>query len=489
MKGSTLPFFAIGLSLATGASLGALTRRSPEPQSAAGPTQSPASPSPSTLPASGPGNASPSKPSTLNPGQATDPALPNASETQQFASMDLSKQQEMLERVSARFPNRRDTPPSLLLWIHRAVAQLSPDQAASLLEALASNDQKDGPSESALASRLAAADPQRALELGKKLSSSKITGAALASIAQKDGAEALRVIAQLPKELRNNALESYRKEKSTRVGGSFETLAQTLKQNPELLTAYQSHWEMCSLIGNSLGQLALTDPQTALNQVRDLASTLEAQSAQDGSESAGGRDGRRSRRGGGPHTTSPISSTVESALAEMRSTSVQAASAFFDSLSEKEKSPWMASREAVSRFSSGGIEAAVSFAEKQSSDESMRSAALGTWWSLAEKDIVTASKWIDSLPAGPFRQGVLTAVMLNAWNQSSSWGDTQTAIEAGQRLSSRNAQLDYFANLMTDRHGSPRNVAEMLQELPLTEPEKRQLIEKLAPIPAEPKTR
>jgi hypothetical protein len=172
----------------------------------------------------------------------------------------------------------------------------------------------------------------------------------------------------------------------------------------------------------------------------------------------------------------------------MRSAAPQAASAFFDSLTDKEKSPWMASGEAASRFQAGGIEAAVSFAEKQTTEESLRSAALGTWWSLAEKDPATASAWIDSLPPGPFRQGVLTAVMLNAWNQSGSWGNLQTAVDAGLNLSSKKAQLDYFANLMTDRHGPPKTT-ELLQEIPISAAEKSELVQRLAPIKPESKPR
>ena len=480
MHSARLPLLALSLSLVAGAALGGITRRSPQTRSANENAEQEIKRASAALSATL-GVSAPSE-SARQPNAAGDSTLPNASETQQFATLDLAQQQQMLERVSARFPNRRDTPPSLLLWIHRAVSQLSPDQAASLLEALSSNPQKDGAAESALASRLAALDPQRALDLGKKLANAKVTGAAIAALAQKDGAEALRTIAQLPKELRRNALDASRKEGFTRVGGSFEALAQTLKQNPDLVNSPESQWEIRSMLGNSLGQLALSDPKSALAQVRELSEALDTLPPPDGAD----RDGRgRGRRGGSPPMSSPISATLDSALSEMRAVSPQAASAFFDSLSEKEKSPWMASREAASRFSSAGIEAAVSFAEKQTNDEAMRSAALGTWWSLAEKDLATASAWIDSLPSGPFRQGVLTAVMLNAWNLSSSWGDTKTAIEAGQRLSSPNAQLDYFTNLLTDRHGSPRNIAEIFQELPLSEAEKIQLIQRVAPIKTE----
>lgn len=141
----------------------------------------------------------------------------------------------------------------------------------------------------------------------------------------------------------------------------------------------------------------------------------------------------------------------------------------------------MASREAATRFQTGGIESAVSFSEKQTDDETLRSAALGTWWSLVQKDPAAASSWIDSLPSGAFRQGVLTAVMLNAWNLSNSWGSQQTAIDAGLQLSSKAAQLDYFTNMMNDRHGPPKRT-ELINDLPIPEADKMELIRRVAPI-------
>jgi hypothetical protein len=71
--------------------------------------------------------------------------------------------------------------------------------------------------------------------------------------------------------------------------------------------------------------------------------------------------------------------------------------------------------------------------------------------------------------------------MLNAWNQSNSWGSQQTAIDAGLQLSSKAAQLDYFTNMMNDRHGPPKRT-ELINDLPISEADKIELIRRVAPI-------
>jgi hypothetical protein len=172
----------------------------------------------------------------------------------------------------------------------------------------------------------------------------------------------------------------------------------------------------------------------------------------------------------------------------MRSVSPEAASAFFDSMGENVRSPWMFSDEAISRFRRSGVDAAVSFAEAQNDPEALRSAALGTWWILAQRDRAGAVQWIESLPEGTFRQGVLTAVMVDAWNESRTWGSSQTAIEAGGKLASRASQLDYYAALMADRpersYSQRMAKSEMISLLPLSDAEKAELYRRVAPIKA-----
>lgn len=468
---------SIGASLLAGAALGGIVNRSVKP-----PTtplgnseyrQTNSAPTPET-----PAEA----PSTASSKAKEDPVLPNASDTQNFGSLDFEKQKAALQRIQAKFSKSQDTPPSIQLWIARLASQLSADQTVALLESGFEEKGNNALSRTALSERLAAIDPQRALDLAKKLEDPQLAGCAIASLAVQDGALALRAAAALDEKQRSKALETLRSESLTKIGGSFDEMTKVLKENPSFTQSSMRGWGgIQPLLGTALAQSALADPATALKQVQDLSSELESILPPPPEDPTGGRDGRRGRRSGGQRGPTPITGIVEGALSEMRSTAPEAASSFFDSLSEKERSPWMASREAATRFQTGGIESAVSFSEKQTDDETLRSAALGTWWSLVQKDPATASSWIDSLPSGAFRQGVLTAVMLNAWNQSNSWGSQQTAIDAGLQLSSKAAQLDYFTNMMNDRHGPPKRT-ELINDLPISEADKIELIRRVAPI-------
>jgi hypothetical protein len=84
---------------------------------------------------------------------------------------------------------------------------------------------------------------------------------------------------------------------------------------------------------------------------------------------------------------------------------------------------------------------------------------------------------------------VLTAVMIDAWNQSRTWGSTQAAVEAGATLGSEATKIDYFASLLSDRafgmgRGFSSSRAELIQFLPINEAQKALLQQRLAPIKA-----
>ena len=98
----------------------------------------------------------------------------------------------------------------------------------------------------------------------------------------------------------------------------------------------------------------------------------------------------------------------------------------------------------------------------------------------------SAITWIESLPQGVFRQGVLNSVMMDAWMQSMSWGSDRAAIDAGAALLSKNSRMDYFASLMSDRRFGGRGSApsELIAQLPISEDDKQELYRRIAPVKA-----
>jgi hypothetical protein len=465
-------------SFVIGAGFGAVANLLPAQQSNIAATAAPApSPSRSVAADSQPAGA---------PSEAPQAALPNASELSGFDKLPLEKQLEALKRIAAGRVKNESYSPGIELWIARMAKQLSADQAAALLEAWPLGKEDDEFMRATIAARLAAQDPMRALELGKKLDDQRTVACAIAALAHTNGADALRAMADIEESKRGKVWENLAREGSFKTGGSFQEMASVLSEKPELLKEMRGGWAMSRILGMALTQSALNDPAAALASARQLGAEIERLAPADSAEA--GRDGRRGNGNrGGPRPASMVSQMIQSTLSEMRATDPDAASRFFDALGEKETSPWMHSDEAITRFQRQGIDAAVSFAEKQNDDESMRSAAFGTWWVLAQRDRSAAVGWIDSLPEGAFRQGVLTAVMIDAWNQSSTWGSTQAAVEAGATLGSEATKIDYFASLLSDRafgmgRGSSR--AELIQFLPINDAQKALLQQRLAPIKA-----
>ncbi len=419
--------------------------------------------------------------------QSPTPVAPlNTSELLGFEKLSLEKQVEALQRISDKRPKDEEYAPGIQIWIARMAKELTADQAVALIEALPQGKEGDEFLRATIAARLAAQDPMRALELGKKLDDPRTMACAIAALAQNSGADALRAVSEIGEAKRGQVWDNLFREGNFQSGGSFQEMAGVLREKPELLKDMRGNWAMSRILGMALTHTAMSDPAAALALVREFGAEIEKSAPADANEGASGRDARRGGNRGGSRP-SMVSSMIQSTLSEMRASNPDAASRFFDSLGEKEKSSWMHSDEAITRFQRQGIDAAVSFAEKQTNDESMRSAALGTWWVLAQRDRPAAVGWIDSLPEGAFRQGVLSAVMVDAWNQSRTWGSEQAAIEAGATLGSESTKIDYFASLMSDRafgfgRGSSR--AELIQSLPITNAQKSALQQRLAPIKA-----
>jgi hypothetical protein len=480
------PALQHSLILSTAAVFGFLAGKVPQPVNPApGPTPAALAAAPFAALAAATETAGTTGPSA-NP-EHRDPSLSGYSDIQGFNTLSIEEQSARLLRISSLFEQRTEQrrfgppipengiPPGLQIWLARTVADLSPDQTAALLESLAAAKPEQGGDfvRRLLAERLAAADTERALEFGKKTGDRRILAAAIECIAQQSGARAIRTAAALPEEQRVRIWESITFNNTVTPGGTFQEMAAALKESPGLLGRDRG---LTRMLGMSLAATALQDPKAALDLVKTLGTELEPSANEE--ENNGGRRYRR----GGPDT-SPSAQLLQSTLSEVRSVSPEAASRLFDSLSPKEKSAWMHSEEAISRYQSKGIESAIQFAEKQSDSESARFAALGTWSALAQRDRAAAFQWIDSLPEGAFRQGVLTGVMIDTWRNSSTWGSERAAIEAGAALQNPATRMDYYQYLLQRPFGGRgTSRAETVEGLPISEPEKLQLLQRIAPI-------
>lgn len=425
------------------------------------------------------------------PKATADTANPHLSDLHGFKDLSLEEQTARLIRLSAQFekrteqrrfgPSRRenDFPPSLQIWLVRMTSELSPDQTASLLESLAAakTEQSNEFVRRLLSERLAAADPQRAIELGKKNSDRQLLSAAIETMAQQDGAKAIRTVAAFPEELRYRIWEGIASNGFVTPGGSFQDMAAAVKESPSLLNRDRGGLSLSRMLGIALAQSAQQDPVAAIQQLRILEPELERASP-DGESG----NNRRYRRGG--QDASATSQLLQATLSELRESSPDSASRLFDALAPNQKSSWMHAEEAVSRFKTQGIESAIQFSEKIADPDSARFAAFGTWSALAQRDRESAFQWIDSLPESPFRKGVLTGVMIDTWRNSSTWGSETAAIEAGASLQNPSTRMEYYTYLLERPSfgGRSSSRSETIASLPISEPEKQQLLQRVAPI-------
>jgi hypothetical protein len=221
-------------------------------------------------------------------------------------------------------------------------------------------------------------------------------------------------------------------------------------------------------LGTMLAQSETNDPATLLARVQGLAAELTTIP-----KDANGHD----------VTSDGVSKFMFNGLVEeMRARDSRAASAFFDAIPDSAKTAWMFPAEAFSRFKDNGIDAAIKLSESQTNEDFAKRAASGAWWGLAQKNRDTALEWIESLPQGPFKQGVLGAVMMDSIMRSASWGSgsEQATIEAGATLLSKNSQMDYYAYLAGSKwlNGSPG----LIERLPISDAERLEIYRRLAPI-------
>lgn len=392
-------------------------------------------------------------------------ALPGQAEAETFSSLPLERQQETLQRWVSKRASLRGTGDELMML--RAVKTLSYEQAVALLEGFASATAGKGDSVDfvrvALKERLAALDPKLALEQGRQRGDSQLRSAAVVALTQKNAAEGLRAVAQLSEKEREGvwALATT----LTKPGGSIQDLAVLLKEMPQ--SAKVSAFSLG--LEGSLGWLAakrmVTDPVGGLGELRQIsAELLEAKGLGKASPSEQQQDQLH---------------TIMATMLELRALSPAAARTVFDALSEGERSNFLVSLEAAARLKETGPDAAVRFAETQAREESVKEAARGVWQALAQQDRSAALQWIESLPAGSFRDGVLDSVMREAALRTRSLGNAQDAFQAGAELLSKKTQLDYYSQMVAKNRLAP---SEVIDSLPLSDADKQELRRRAAPI-------
>jgi hypothetical protein len=462
------PILAISLSLAAGALAGVATHWSELSALSGSPRAA----------VSGPIHASETAtPFYLNEARITsdeDSALPGTSESESFSSLSFQKQKESLLRLSTRLLKGGSCGDQLLLA--RAMSELSFEQANALWEGITKTEglklDPANVAHTALTERLAALDPIRTLELGKKNSDPKITQAAILAMAHQNGADALRALAQLPDKFRGSVASEMRGALNDAIGrasGSLSEITAVLKENPQLMNQKSdSEGAVRRLVGQVASHAAESDPAAAMFEVRRMATDL--------AEVKPGEDPKAAQ--------SAIVARIASQMTRvLRYEAPDSARVVFNNLSDTERNSTMVALEASARLRQYGTDTAIQFAEKQAAPQSTKDAARGIWWSLAQQDRGSALQWIESLPDGAFRDGALNSVMQEASFRTRSFGDTQEAIRVGQELRSTRSKLDYFTSLAQQRRSDGSSQNEFISKLPLPEPEKRELRRRLAPIP------
>jgi hypothetical protein len=196
-----------------------------------------------------------------------------------------------------------------------------------------------------------------------------------------------------------------------------------------------------------LAHSSLSTPQETLSRVRSLFEQLQNSLPADA--------GKRLHK---LQLESSFKALVEGAYKQIASQSPEAASQYFDALSDSEKTK-LTAEEIRNRVSHGGSKAAFNLAEKLQSPTNQITAGQVISQLISEKDKPAMLGWIHSLPDSEFRRGVLKAL------------DSDT----GALLQSSKDRIDFFAAKDTR--------PEEVERLPLTNEEKALLLQKVAPIP------
>jgi hypothetical protein len=394
-------------------------------------------------------------------------ALPGQAEVETFSNLPRERQSEVLQRWVSKRASLRSASDELRML--QAVKGLVYEQAAALLEELGPAPAGKGDSADfvkvLLKERLAALDPKLALEQGRQRGDSQLRSAAVVALMQKNAAEGLRAVAQLSEKEREGVWDLG--TALTKPGGTVQDLTALLREIPQVGRVS----EVSLVLEESLGWLAAlrmaADPSGGLRELRQIEAELLA------AKGLGSSDPSEKQQ-------QPLHLII-GMMMELRSLSPEAARAVFDALSEGEKSNFLVSMEAAARLKETGADAAIRFAETQASENFVKEAARGVWQSLAQQDRSSALQWIESLPGGPFREGVFASVMREAAMRTRAAKNAQEPFEvgAGAELLSKKTQLDYYSFLISQNRLSP---SEVIDSLPLSDADKQELRRRAAPI-------
>lgn len=416
-----------------------------------------------------------SRRSPVSPADAALSPVHGTAEGEGFGSLPAERQSEALVRLDAKIVKDASTGDMLLMA--KLVSGLDFERASALWGRLPKPDnlksEVPGGAREVLAERLAALAPERVLDMSKTTEDPRLARAAVVAIARKNGADAIRALAQLPDKFQTSVASELRgslSEGLSRARGSIDAVTAVLKENPKLLDPKSpAEGAVRRILGQVASEAAAADPAAAMAEVRRLASALV--------QVKPGEDPKAAE--------SALVARIGSQMTRaMRSDAPQSERVVFDSLADNEKNDLQVTLEAAARFRAGGAEEAIRFAEKQSKEQFTKDAAAGVWWSLAQKDRSAAMQWIESLPQGPFRDGALNSFMQEASFRTRSWGDSSETIRAGAEFLSRSSKMDYFTMLAGQSRGPGVSRSEFIASLPLPEADKVELRRRLAPIRA-----
>lgn len=402
-------------------------------------------------------------------------AFENQSQTKPFHTLDLEKQAAFLKRLALK--STGSLPVSTTVLLAKLISTLSADQVEALLKDPPSGKIEQNEILRMLVERLADLDPKRAFEVTQNLGDKSLLAHVLTTVAEQDITNALHLAQGLSKDQAKDVLMTFFYELTERpVAGSPADAARALARHQafkEFDFKNSDGMYLGQTIGYLLAETAKSDPASALATVKNITAELAANRKQDGDQNF--PEDRIAKH------------MLNGALSRLREESPRAASAFFGAIPDASKAAWWFNWEAMSVVQSGGgTDAAIALAEKQKDPAFIQEVATGTWMGLALKDRQSALEWIESLPKGPFRDGVLAGVQWEAVSTSIAWGSPAASIAAGAALLSEQSRMDYYAALISGgRFGGIRlTPSELIPQLPISDDQKQQFYRRFAPIKA-----
>jgi hypothetical protein len=433
--------------------------------------------------------------------QMQDEKWPNTAETEGIPFSDFTREQHGAALLQIAGQLNRLSSQKDLLRLAKALQTLGFEQAALALEDLRASEEfralRAGGADlvrALLVERIAASDPQAALDRAQKMGDRILLGAALDTMAQHSAADALRAITRLPGRyqimgmwfVRGLSAAEFSLGPQT-LGGSLEEAVAALKTSPGLFLQSQFGAQLRGLLA-SLASKDVEDPAAAVFKLRGaLRELFRAQPGVDAKKA----DVLVMQRIG------------EIAAAMQFSGTADVPFAIYNALKENERSDAVAGR-VVSRLAKeSGVEAAIRFAEERRGDSIPKELALRTFLAISREDPKAGLQWLETLAPGPLRQGVLLAVAYAAIADATvvdpDAGHADALTEGGMRLFSEKTKSEYFSMLAAGDTGSsgpasrsartafalldvPRSV--FIEELPVPEVLKGDLWKQSAPVRA-----